>query len=80
MKWSLILSLFIAALVASIALYAGIQHNPMGALCAGDDLDECRFGYAYAAVIWLSWFIPVALASGLLAFFARFFARLLLKR
>lgn len=80
MKWPLILSLTIAVLVASFALYAGIQHNPMGAFCAGDDLDDCRFDYAYAAVLWFSWFIPVALASGLMVFFVRFFARLLLKR
>lgn len=80
MKWPLILSVIIAAFVASFALYAGIQHNPMGAFCAGDDLDECRFDYAYAAVIWLSWFVPVALASSLVAFFARFVAQLLLRR
>jgi len=54
---AIILLIFIAsAFVASVALYAGIDHNPMDVFCINSS--ACSFDYGYAVFIWLSWFIP----------------------
>lgn len=79
MKWALIVAGVIATIIASCALYAGIQHNPMGEFCSGDNLDVCKFDYTYAVILWLSWFVPVmlglSLVTGLTVFIVRLFRR-----
>lgn len=50
----------LSAVFSGFVLSAGIKHNPMGTFCRHEILDPCTFDYAYAAVIWLSWFIPAA--------------------
>lgn len=79
MKWAMIVAFAIATVIASFALYAGIQHNSMGEFCAGGNLDVCEFDFAYAVILWLSWFIPamlgLSLVTGLAIFIVRLFRR-----
>jgi hypothetical protein len=42
MKKTILLFVFIAAIVASTAVFVGIKHNPMGEFCIGNDLDNCK--------------------------------------
>jgi hypothetical protein len=58
MRYFIFVVFLIACSIASFALYAGIQHNPMGEFCKNEDLSTCDFDYIYALIIWLSWFIP----------------------
>jgi len=68
MRYILLLSALISIGIASFALYAGIQHNPMGAFCKDDNLDVCDFDYIYSMIIWLSWFIPFFIGQGVIIF------------
>ncbi len=77
MKYILVISTLISIGIASFALYAGIQHNPMGAFCKDDNLDVCDFDYFYAVVIWLSWFIPFFVGQSIIILPARFFHKAL---
>ncbi len=53
---SLYVSLFVAFLVSSVVLYAALQHNPQGEFYS---LDNGRIEFAYIAMLFFSWFIPV---------------------
>jgi hypothetical protein len=61
MKKTILLFAVIGALIASIALFAGIKHNSMGEFCIGGDLDNCRLDLLYAAQLWFFWFAPLFL-------------------
>ncbi len=63
MKYVYLIAFLIATLIACFALYAGIDHNSMGAFCKDENLDLCKFDYSYAVSIWLSWFIPFFLGQ-----------------
>lgn len=63
MKYIYLTAFIIATLIACFALYAGIDHNPMGVFCKNENLDLCEFDYSYALFIWFSWFIPFFLGQ-----------------
>ncbi|PCI14510.1 MAG: hypothetical protein COB71_02085 [Thiotrichales bacterium] len=68
MRYIIFLSTLTSIGIASFVLYAGIQHNPMGAFCKDENLDVCDFDYIYSVVIWLSWFIPFFVGQGIVIF------------
>ncbi len=58
MKYVHLTIVTLSAVLASLVLYAAFDHNPMGAFCRDEILEPCNIDYAYASVIWLSWFLP----------------------
>jgi len=70
MKIIIFLILIVSTSVASVALYAGIDHNPMDIFCINSV--TCSFDYGYAAYIWFSWFIPVFIIPLIIIFTYRF--------
>ena len=61
MKKAIGLFAIFGALIATVAVFVGIKHNPMGEFCVGNDLDNCRIDWLYALQLWFFWCIPVFL-------------------
>ena len=76
MKTIIFSILIIAGVVASIALYAGITHNPMDVFCI--ERDSCNFDYAYASYVWFSWFLTISIPLVIVAIIAKYIKKFLI--
>jgi len=56
MKKTLIIPLLVSLIIASLALYVGLQHNSMGEFCKEVEVN-CNIDYLYSAGIWSAWYI-----------------------
>jgi hypothetical protein len=57
MKRVLLACAVVSAILATLMLYVGAQHNAMGEFCVNPDSTACEPDFAYAFGIWLSWFV-----------------------
>lgn len=72
MKKFLLIFIVVGAIIASIAVFVGIKHNPMGEFCIGNDIDNCRIDWIYASQLWFFWFTPVFLIQTVILFAVKF--------
>lgn len=77
MKYAHAIVIAVSVGIASLVLYAGVQHNPMGAFCLNENLDVCEFDYKYATIIWFSWFLPLFLIQEAIVLVAVFVKKML---